>query len=650
MRHLDVATGLSPSAETAEVRTALARQGISVADDVLTLAVERRKAPVERDGPRTRVHPLRQALIKAGVIPEANDRPQPTVDLSGLPYAPAGDAEAKRYADVALASECATMARTPEGGRNHQLNVSAYKLGTLVAAGHLDREVMVKTLWSAAKQSGLDDREIARTIRSGATAGAQKPRQVRLRGNGNRVDQKSTMDTGPDTPTILRATALAGMKPKATKWLWSEPGAHEFAPDVKWLPQGGLTLLAGREGIGKSTWGYRLAAKITRGTLPGTDYGAPKSVIIVAGEDSYEHTILPRLLAAGADTGRVYRIDAVIGDYSTTVTLPRDVNELRALCARHDIALVLLDPLMSTMDGRFDSHKDADIRRALDPLARFANESLVTVIGLIHENKSRAGNVLDRLMASKAFAAVARCVLMCATEIPEPGVDTGRETFLFGQPKNNLGPKVPHTLRYHITGETVGHDDDTGEPVVTSRVVVEGRIEGRIEELIAAQENRTPGKETRTGEAAKWLREFLDGKTHTPRADVFREGMAADFTERTLERAGKSLGVIIKPIPGTNKQTTWELPGGTGGTGASGATGGTGVTDSNEGSPASSAAARDGSELGGTPVKETQATVAPVPPDRRCDQCGGAPLETKMDSRGKRFCFACAPRLWPDAA
>ena len=40
---------------------------------------------------------------------------------------------------------------------------------------------------------------------------------------------------------------------------------------------------------------------MTRGTLQGACQGNPRAVIVAATEDSWEHTIVPRLMAAGAD-------------------------------------------------------------------------------------------------------------------------------------------------------------------------------------------------------------------------------------------------------------------------------------------------------------------------------------------------------------
>jgi len=76
------------------------------------------------------------------------------------------------YGAKALADECATLAATTTG-RNHQLNISAFNLAGLVAAGHLDRQTTIDALTAAAHTAStrgdhpLTDTEIHNTIESG---------------------------------------------------------------------------------------------------------------------------------------------------------------------------------------------------------------------------------------------------------------------------------------------------------------------------------------------------------------------------------------------------------------------------------------------------------------------------------------------------
>ena len=105
----------------------------------------------------------------------------------------------------------------------------------------------------------------------------------------------------PDTPDAadrggrkLVLTPASEIEPEPVVWAWEDDGAGR-------IPAGSLGLFAGREGTGKSSFLIWLSAQITKGTLPGSFKGGPRGVIYVAVEDSWKYTIVPRLMAAGAD-------------------------------------------------------------------------------------------------------------------------------------------------------------------------------------------------------------------------------------------------------------------------------------------------------------------------------------------------------------
>ena len=82
------------------------------------------------------------------------------------------------YGRRALEDELADLARTREGGRDHQLNSAAFSLGQLVGGGVLAEGEVVAALEQTARGIGLSDREIVRTIESGLTAGKADPRGI----------------------------------------------------------------------------------------------------------------------------------------------------------------------------------------------------------------------------------------------------------------------------------------------------------------------------------------------------------------------------------------------------------------------------------------------------------------------------------------
>lgn len=109
------------------------------------------------------------------------------------------------YARRALEAECATVAGTPQGGRNDQLNRSAFNLGQLVGAGQLDHDTTRQALIDAATTAGLPTTEAVRTANSGLTNGAANPRDVPPLGMPPAGDSSTRNGAGRAVPTSAGA-------------------------------------------------------------------------------------------------------------------------------------------------------------------------------------------------------------------------------------------------------------------------------------------------------------------------------------------------------------------------------------------------------------------------------------------------------------
>jgi Bifunctional DNA primase/polymerase, N-terminal/Family of unknown function (DUF5906) len=97
--------------------------------------------------------------------------------LLALVTKPAKESRPKRVrADEELNDACAEMAATAEGGRNATLNKLAFRFGQLVSRGRINETTVRARLTEAARESGLEDKEIDATIDSGLNAGKQKSR------------------------------------------------------------------------------------------------------------------------------------------------------------------------------------------------------------------------------------------------------------------------------------------------------------------------------------------------------------------------------------------------------------------------------------------------------------------------------------------
>jgi len=336
-------------------------------------------------------------------------------------------------------------------------------------------------------------------------------------------------------------TPASSFKVRPVRWLWSDR-----------IALGTLALLAGREGIGKSTLAYQLAADITQGRLLGVHWGTPKAVIVAATEDSWEHTIVPRCMAAGADLDRVYRADVTTPEgFRGLLTLPTDIEALRESIEAVGAALVLLDPLVSRLSPTLDTHKDAEVRQALEPLVALADRTGVSVLGLIHVSKSVSTDPLTLVMGSRAFPAVARAVLFCMTDPDD------EKLRVMSQPKNNLGRSDLPSLTFTIASEHVATTDE-GD-VIAGRIVWAGETRRGVREMLASSGESREDR-TATQDASGWLDDYLSMHKVAESQSVKSEGRKAGHSERTLARARERIGAGTYSH-GFPRRTYWSAPG-----------------------------------------------------------------------------------------
>jgi len=90
---------------------------------------------------------------------------------------PVSRTEGTRYGLAALDAETGRVATAPVGTRNNTLVQAAFRIGQLAAGGQLDPVYAARQLELAAQRAGLSLAEAEKTIRSGMTAGAQRPRR-----------------------------------------------------------------------------------------------------------------------------------------------------------------------------------------------------------------------------------------------------------------------------------------------------------------------------------------------------------------------------------------------------------------------------------------------------------------------------------------
>lgn len=263
---------------------------------------------------------------------------------------------------------------------------------------------------------------------------------------------------------------------------------------------------------------------------------ASGTAIILSAEDSVKDTIKPRLMAMGADSLKVFTLDAVHSRgpsdeiISRTLNLKHDIHLLEEEIARRgDVSLLVIDPLSAYLKG-VNSHNNAAVRFLLSTLEDMAFRHSIAVVAVMHLNK-RTGKVIDRVSGLGAFSVSPRTFfLICKDRI-------NRNRRLFLTVKNNLGDD---TFGMAFCIEPVR----LTENIETSKIVWEPeRVNMSVDEAMSADIN--PSNLKAIDEAKNFLNELLqDGPQTTKTIRTEAYGMGLSWA--TVRRAQQQLG--IKPI------------------------------------------------------------------------------------------------------
>lgn len=341
---------------------------------------------------------------------------------------------------------------------------------------------------------------------------------------------------------IVKIRCGADIKPLPITWLW--PG---------WVPAGKLTILAGAAGTGKTTLALALAAVITAGGRwpDGSECQERGNVLIWSSEDVADDTLVPRLIAAGADLSRCHFIDGIAQDGESVPFDPsQDIPDLhRAAESIGGVRLLLIDPIVSAVAG--DMHRANDVRRSLQAVVDFADAHGCAVIGITHFAKGGAGKApQDRVIGSQAFGALARMVLVTAKE-------EGGNRRVMARAKSNIAPDdggIAYSLQLvSITGG-----------IETTRAAWDGVIEGTAREILGDVEHDDSEED---GSARDDLERMLvdlltENGGKMPAKQVRAEVSDAGYSWTAANRAKERAGIESAKEKGTTKGGwTWFLPG-----------------------------------------------------------------------------------------
>jgi hypothetical protein len=338
--------------------------------------------------------------------------------------------------------------------------------------------------------------------------------------------------SGSSPGSSARLTTLATVSRRDLRWFW--PG---------WIPLGKITVLDGDPGLGKSTLLLDLAARASR-HLPMPD-GQPSDggpSLLLSAEDDLEDTVRPRLEAAGANLSLVHHFSAVESGLGLrSPVLPEDLGVLAATVKEQGIRLVILDPFFAYLGEGLDTSRDHDMRRVLFALGQLAAQAGCAIVLVRHLNKGNNSKAVYRGGGSIGITAAARMVLLVAADPYDS------ETRVVAVAKSNVSARhrsLSYRLQQGDQGLTIawrGETDWTADALLETRVSEEDR--------------------SALDEACDFLGSVLENGP-VASDDLKAQAQALGLTERTPNRAKKTMGVKSKKVKGPlGPQWVWEKKG-----------------------------------------------------------------------------------------
>jgi hypothetical protein len=331
------------------------------------------------------------------------------------------------------------------------------------------------------------------------------------------------------------------------RWLWRGK-----------VPEGAVTLIAGRPKLGKSLLTIWLAAQLSNGLLEGAYREHPARTLVIAAEDPPDPIVKGRLIAAAADQSLVGTLATTktakaakgslgelvgglggldgAGTFARRIVIPDEYELLEQIVVENAIALVVLDPINSFITAKVDAHRDAEIRRVLDPLAALAARRRFSALAVVHLNRRNDTDVLNRITGSGGYGGSARSILTFGRH---PDQEQQRVVAAEGN-----WQKEAQSDLFEIR-EVIVFPDAPPEEQTQPALVHVGASELDSADLIDQMaDDRT---------ALEEAKDFLLGELYgapVPVTDLRRGAEAHGISWRTVERAKKLLGVEARRVAG----------------------------------------------------------------------------------------------------
>jgi hypothetical protein len=309
--------------------------------------------------------------------------------------------------------------------------------------------------------------------------------------------------------------------PVAVEWLWKG-----------WVALGKWVAAIGASTCGKSPVLVDIAARTTTGSewpdKQENKLGA-RDVLIMATEDDFDDTILPRFLAAGGDRDRLHFVEGscpenVDNDWIDAVSLGRDFAALRATIEQlPDLALVIIDPISDYL-GRARINDTGEVRALFTPIIKLAQQKKFAVVAIGHINRREDAPVQQRSLGAEAFYGKARSAIVFGK-----GPDQEKYEHTMIEDRNKTVPALMY--------RTVAKDQTfkINDQKITCTDVITVQWLGKDED-ITPEELLNPQSSTERTNAAKLLAPTVLGLMDTGARTV-------NWLQETLQEKNKELKI-----------------------------------------------------------------------------------------------------------
>jgi hypothetical protein len=353
---------------------------------------------------------------------------------------------------------------------------------------------------------------------------------------------------GIDITEELIVQPLKGIRVKPV--LWRVPG---------WIPSAKSILLAGDGGVGKSyVTRHYIAKDSVRKPAFGLSYQVdePGGTILFAEEDGYADKVIPHLLAEGADLDLIYHVPHVeVFDRGERTKIFFGVEHLPILKTelkkRAHVKTVVIDPIASLV-GRagVNEHKQAELRRVLDPLSDIADATGVTFILIAHLNKGTNTKAAYRVAGSAAYVSGVRLAYMLDVD-PD---DESRRLLLPIKTNLNGAEKSAMAFRLHMLtpeeGAACRHNEEFSDCQSDAqfaavlkemgRLEFEGNVDTTADKVMGAARGAGGDRGDRIGRCKAWLKEFLKEYAY-PSTEITEAGNRAGHSADSIHKAKTQL-------------------------------------------------------------------------------------------------------------